>query len=242
MQKAALETVQSELRQKCSQCSLQELCLPRGLHAQDLAELDTLVTCEGPHHAGDFLFHAEDRFQALYAVRSGCYKSYTLDAEGGEQIWGFHLPGEILGLEAIHPGRHLCHAVALDTSTACCLPFDQLSEISSRLPSLRSQLFKTISKSLTDQLLRSQEHRAEERLALFLLDLSTRLGERGFAKHVLHLSMTRRDMANYLHLTPETISRALAHLQAEHIIAVEHRDIQLLDLERLKHQAAYPPD
>ncbi|MHB1766052.1 MAG: helix-turn-helix domain-containing protein [Gammaproteobacteria bacterium] len=231
------DSIHLELRQKCSQCSLQELCLPRGLYAQDLEQLDTVVVCEGPHHAGDFLLHTGDRFRSLYAVRSGSYKSYTIDRDGREQIWGFHLQGEIMGLDAIHPEQHLCNVVALDTATACSLPFDQLSAIASRLPGLRSQIFKTLSKSLSEQTIRSRENTAEERLAAFLVDLSTRLRERGFSERDLHLNMPRRDIANYLHLTAETISRSLARFQSEGLILVDHREIHLLDLSKLTKRA-----
>jgi CRP/FNR family transcriptional regulator len=226
-----------EIRQKCSQCSLQELCLPRGLHASDLEQLDTVVSCEGPHHEGDFLLRAGDPFRSLYAVRSGSYKSYTIDQDGREQIWGFHLPGEIMGLDAIHPERHICNVVALDTATACNLPFDQLSAIASRLPGLRSGLFKILSKNLAQQTLRSRDETAEERLAAFLVDLSSRLRERGFSERDLHLSMPRRDIASYLHLTAETISRSLARFQSEGLISVDHREIRLLDLARLTKRA-----
>ncbi len=237
MARSGADSIPAELRQKCSQCSLQELCLPRGLNVHDLERLDSLVLCEGPHHAGDVLVGAGDRFRALYAVRSGSYKSHTIDYEGREQIWGFHLPGELMGLDAIHPEHHLCTLTALDTATVCALPFEKLSEIAGELPKLRSQIFRMLGKSLSEQTTRLREESAEARLAGFLVDLSARLRERGFSERDLHLSMPRRDIANYLHLTAETISRLLARFQSDSLIAVDHREIHLLDLSKLMRRA-----
>ena len=222
------------LREACAVCSLKELCLPRGLDGEDFALLDSLVERRGPFHESDHLFRVGDRFQALYAVRAGSYKSYTLDSEGREHVLGFHLPGELLGLDAIYPGRHLCNALALDTASVCVLPYEQLSDLAGHLTGLRSQILRLMSKDIADNATLAGDFTAEERLAAFLNGLSERFRQRGYSPTEFHLSMSRRDIANYLRLATETVSRVFARFEKDGLIAVDRRAVHLLDLPRLR--------
>ncbi|HSC46698.1 MAG TPA: helix-turn-helix domain-containing protein, partial [Gammaproteobacteria bacterium] len=187
-----------------------------------------------PMHEGDHLFRVGDAFKAVYAVRAGSYKSYTVDSEGREHVLGFHLPGELLGLEAIYPARHVSNAVALDTASVCVLPYDRLQELAGEIGGLRNQLFRLMSKDIADAAALAGDFTAEERIAAFLLGLSRRFQQRGFSSQEFNLTMSRRDIANYLRLAPETVSRVFARFEKTKLIAVKQREIRLLDIARLQ--------
>lgn len=221
------------LRQACSKCSLAELCLPHGLNKEDTQRIDTLVQTSAPLHAGQHLFRVGDAFQAIYAVHSGYFKTYATDDTGREQVLGFHLPGELMGLGAIYPNQHPVNAVALDTATVCRLPYNDLAGLAAQMPSLQRQLLRLMSKDIVGSQALSGDFTAEERLAAFLMSLSHRLQLRGYSPTEFILAMTRRDIANYLRLATETVSRTLAQFQDDGLIAVERRNLRILDPERL---------
>lgn len=223
-----------EIKQACSGCSLRELCVPMGLAREDLERLDELVEREGPIPGGDHLFKLGQPFRELYAVRSGAFKSYVVDEEGREQVLGFHLPGELIGLDAIHPGKHRCEAVALDTSSVCVLPFDSLAELAQTVPSLQSTMFRLMSREISEKSELAADTRAEERIASFLMALSRRYKLRGYSATEFQLVMHRRDIANYLRLATETVSRVFKRFQEQDLIAVDRRQIKLLDRQRLE--------
>ncbi|MGH9552446.1 MAG: fumarate/nitrate reduction transcriptional regulator Fnr, partial [Terriglobales bacterium] len=219
----------AKLHAACSDCSLAHLCLPMGLCRTDLQRMDSLVTRSAPVHEGEHLFRVGDTFKAIYAVRAGCYKTYTVDSEGREHVLGFHLPGELLGLDAIFHGRHMCNAVALDTATVCMLPYAELTELSGEIEGLRTQLFRLMSKDIGGASTLAGDFTAEERIGAFLLDLARRLHQRGFSQSEFNLAMSRRDIANYLRLAPETVSRVFARFEKERLIRVERRNMHLAD-------------
>jgi len=226
-------TLQPKLQAACSTCSLSQLCLPMGLEQADLERMDTIVVRSPVMHEGEYLFRVGDPFKAIYAVRSGSYKSYTVDSEGREHVMGFHLPGELLGLDAIYPARHVCNAVALDTSAVCVLRYAELNDLVGRIDGLRMQLLRLISKDLADAAALAGDFTAEERIAGFLIGLSRRLQQRGYSSRQFNLTMSRRDIANYLRLAPETVSRVFARFEKDGVIAVEKRAIHLLDAAKL---------
>lgn len=237
----ATHDLHQRLRKVCSNCSLSELCLPMGLDRIDVERLDSVVAPEGPLHNGDHLYRAGDRFQAIYAVRSGYLKTYVVDDTGREQVLGFHLPGELVGLDAIYPARHQCNAMALDTATVCKLPYDQLSDLAGHIPSLQKQMFRLLSKDIHAGHVQSGDFTAEERLAGFLLSMSARLKQRGYSSTHFILAMPRRDIANYLRLATETVSRVFKRFQDDKLIAVERREIRLLDVPRLEEMCRAMP-
>ncbi len=224
----------NRLRQVCSSCSLRDLCVPLGLGEPEMARLDSIVEKSPPMKAGQHLFRAGDPMRSIYAVRSGTYKSYTLDSEGEEQVLGFHLPGELVGLDAIHPGQHQCNLMALDTAMACIMPFDELTQLASELPGLQRQIMRLLSKEITSLVPMAGDHSAEERMASFLLSLARRFGERGYSSRSFRLVMSRRDIANYLRLATETVSRVLRRFQDKGWISVDRRDVSLDDVEALR--------
>jgi len=224
----------NHLRKACSRCSLQDLCLPLGISAQDIETLDGIVETVGPLHQGDHLFHQSDHFQSLYAIRSGCVKSYIDTESGEEQVLGFHLPGELVGMDAIYRGSHQCSAMALDTAMICRLPFNDLSGLTREIPSLQKQLFRLMSRDLENTYMLSAHHTVEERLAAFLLGFGDRMQARGFSASHFVLPMSRQDIASYLRLAPETVSRALGHFAEESLIEISRRDIRLKNRSELE--------
>ena len=220
----------SQLRQACRSCSLRDLCLPVGMRPEDVHRLEHIVHVRGPMDRGAHLFREGDRFEAIYAVRSGALKTYHIDADGREHVLGFHLPGELLGLDAIYPRQNRCSAQALDASSVCVLPFGRLEQLAQEVPGLQHQILRLMSKDLSVTSERATDHTAEEKLAGFLLGLSLRTG----GKVDLTLVMPRRDIASYLRLATETVSRLFARFQKKKLIRVRRKRVELLDIKGLE--------
>ena len=218
----------------CSTCAFSAACLDQGFDKSRLAELHVLVAHVGPYAEGQHIFREGDPFGAIAAVRSGTVKTYVNDAEGREQVQGFFLPGEVIGLNAISHGRYPCNAVALDSVALCRFSFDTMAALATRLPGLQQHLFKLLSDDIGKAALLAGNYTADERMAAFLVSLSRRYAARGFSPTRFRLTMTRTDIANYLRLASESVSRGLRRLQDEQIIQVERREIELLDLPRLE--------
>jgi len=225
------------LKVSCKECNLRELCFPHGMSEEELMNMESVVDQPKPLHKNDFLYRDGDSTRAIYAVRSGCVKTMTESANGDEQIVGFHLPGELLGLDGFADGVHTCNALALETSSVCELPLDQLENICYELPSLQKQMRRIMGKEVSNDhklLLLLGKMTAEERLASFLLSLSARMEERHWKDNEFNLSMPRQDIANYLGMAVETVSRLFATFQNEKIIDVDRRHITILDMQRLR--------
>jgi CRP/FNR family transcriptional regulator, anaerobic regulatory protein len=221
----------------CQDCSLFQLCLPVGIDQSDLAEVDRIIKRRRPTQRGDQLFATGDKFRSIYAVRSGSLKTSVLTEDGSEQVTGFFLPGEIVGLDAIATGVHTCVARALETTSVCEIPYDELETIGARIPSLPRQLLRIMSREMHhDQLLLLLlgKRSADERLAAFLFSLSQRFGLRGYSPSEFNLSMSRNDIGNYLGLAVETVSRLFSRLQEDGILEVHSRHVQLRDISRLQ--------
>jgi CRP/FNR family transcriptional regulator len=166
-------------------------------------------------------------------VRAGTVKTYLLDADGREQVLGFHLPGEVIGLDAIHAARYPCNAVALDTVMLCRFSFPKMAMLATRMPGLQAQLFRLLSQDIGKAALLAGDFSADERMAAFLVALSRRFARRGFSATRLHLTMSRTDIANYLRLAPETVSRVLRRFQSDGLVAVDRRELEILSPDRL---------
>jgi CRP/FNR family transcriptional regulator len=221
---------------RCASCGLGMLCLPAGLDAAGSAALDLL---RGPVRAlqpGEHVFHAGGGFREVWAVRSGCVKTYVIDAEGREQVVGFALPGDLLALDAIHSGRHPTHAAALTKTALCPLGFERLAALAAERPALQARLFELLSREIGRERRTVGDAPADARLARFLLALAERYRRRGYAADDFLLPMARRDIANYLGLAPETVSRLFRRLCEDRLIAVERKRVRIADraaLERL---------
>lgn len=229
------------LRRSCRQCSLQQLCLPAGIGVDALTRMDELVRDRRVVDRGARLFRAGDRLSAVYVARSGAFKTIGVTPGGEPQLIGFHLPGELIGLDALGGGSHRCEAVALEASEVCEVPYRRLTAIAAQIPALQGQLLRVIGGGVE----RDQDHlgllmrrQAGERIALFLHGIGERYARIGQSATAFKLPMSREDIAHYLGLALETVSRGFTRLQDDGVIAAHGRHIEIVDadaLERLAH-------
>ena len=233
----------ARLRLGCAQCSLQQLCLPAGVNADELVRLEEIVRRKRPIERGERLFRFGDALTSVYVARHGAFKTIMLSESGEEQVVGFHLAGELIGLDALGTGKHRLEAIALTTAHVCEVPFLDLANVAAQLPSLQQQLLRVIGQSAD----RDQDHmgmlvrrQANERIALFLHGLSERLQRLGESGSQFKLPMSREDIARFLGLALETVSRGFSRLQEDGVISVLGRRLEILDhdeLDRLAHGA-----
>ncbi|HET6434236.1 MAG TPA: helix-turn-helix domain-containing protein [Xanthomonadaceae bacterium] len=222
----------------CSTCAFSQACLSQGMDKASLRDLHVLVEHIGPFHAGEHIFREGDPFEAIAAVRAGTVKTYVVDPEGREHVLGFHLPGEVIGLNAIDSETYPCNAVALDTVMLCRFSFPKIAVLAARLPGLQAQLFRLLSRDIGRAALLAGDWSADQRMAAFLIGLSRRLAARGFSPNRFQLTMARTDIANYLRLAPETVSRVLRRFQQDGLLAVDRREVELSDRPALEALAA----
>jgi CRP/FNR family transcriptional regulator len=226
-----------DIRSHCQKCSLYQLCLPVGLAEGDIDKLDEIIKRRRPVEKGDYLYRIGDPFHSLYAVRAGSLKTYTTNQNGEDQVIGFHLPGELLGLDAISTGVHTSSARALETANVCEIPFSRLEELSLKIPGLQHHMYTLMSQELKEDhchLAVLAHTPVEGRLASFLVQLSERFRQRGYSATDFNLSMSRNDIANMLGMAVETISRLLGQFQEQGLLYVERKHVQILDLTRLQ--------
>ncbi|HFC8517212.1 TPA: fumarate/nitrate reduction transcriptional regulator Fnr [Neisseria weaveri] len=226
-----------QLKALCSTCSLKELCLPVGLRPMEFEQLDAVIRQSRRLKKGEYLFRAGEVFTSLFAIRTGFFKTTVASQDGRDQVTGFFMSGELVGMDGICSHVHSCDAVALEDSEVCELPFAHMEELGRQIPSLQTHFFRLMSREIVrDQgvMLLLGNMRAEERLAAFLLNLSNRLYSRGFAANDFILRMSREEIGSYLGLKLETVSRTLSKFHQEGWISVEHKHIRILDAQVLK--------
>jgi len=226
-----------KLKLSCGQCNLRELCFPYGMPEAELSKLDAAVEKRRPLHKGDFLYRENDNAMAIFAVRSGSVKTMVESPNGEEQIVGFHLAGELVGLDGFRDDKHTCSCIALETSSVCELPITHLEDLCQQMPELQKQMRRIMGKEVKSDhamLLMLGKLSAEEKLASFLLSFSRRMEERHWKADDFVLSMPRQDIANYLGLAVETVSRLFAHYHDEGIIEVDRRRIHIKQMQRLR--------
>ncbi|MGE8176816.1 fumarate/nitrate reduction transcriptional regulator Fnr [Pseudomonas fluorescens] len=226
------------LKAACANCSVLELCLPIGLTDQEVERLDTLIIQRVKVKKGAALYRTGDSLRSLYAVRIGSFKTTVLSLDGREQVTGFQIPGEMLGLDAISEEQHTCNAFALEDSEVCPIHFAQLEKLSRELPTLQHNLNKLLSREIVrdhDMLMLMGKMNSDERLAAFLLNLSQRLSLRGYSSREFVLKMRREEIGSYLGLRLETICRGIAHLRDQALVEISGRNVTILDMDRLKH-------
>ncbi|WP_445147268.1 cyclic nucleotide-binding domain-containing protein [Dyella sp. Tek66A03] len=221
----------NQLRRSCGDCALHELCLPTGIDDSDLMRLDAAVRDRRTIHRGDTLFRQGDTFHALYVVRAGSLKTFVESQDGDLQMLGFHLPGEIVGMDALTGDHHLCSAQALERTSICELPYEQLQHVVQQVPALYRQLMRIISREVVAEqrhLVMMGKQQAQERLAIFLHSLADRYGRLSRDPTNLTLPMTRSEIASYLGLVIETVSRLFSRMEAAGILTVNRRTIHVL--------------
>jgi CRP/FNR family transcriptional regulator len=227
-----------DLKSHCSTCTMRELCLPVGLSPEDLRQVDNVIGTRVKLRKGESLYRAGEPFSALYAVRLGSLKTTVLAEDGREQIAGYHMLGDIIGLDGIGTDRHGCQAVALEDTEVCVMPFDRLEELARKVAPLQHNLHQFLAREITRDhsvMLLLGSMRAEERLAVFLLNLSERYRRRGYSSTEFVLRMTREEIGSYLGLKLETVSRLFSRFQEEGVIQVQGRSVKILDLAALRH-------
>jgi len=221
----------------CASCNLRELCLPVGMSVEQMDRLDAIVATRRSVIRGDALYRAGDPFASLYAVRTGFFKTCVSSEDGRDQVTGFQMGGELLGLDGIGSDRHTCDAIALEDANVCVIPYHQLEDLSRELSDLQRQFHRIMSREIVRDhgvMLLLGSMRAEERLAAFLLNLTQRLHMRGYSQSALILRMTREEIGSYLGLKLETVSRTFSKFQDEGLLEVKQRQIRILDLDALK--------
>lgn len=224
------------LKASCKNCSLVELCLPRGLDSDDLHSLDDVIKQRTLLQKNEVIFSQGEESGCIFAVRSGSVKTFTTAKNGEEQILGFHLPGELLGLDGIDNRIHSCSGVALDTATICELPVKDLNVLCVKIPGLQQQLLNLISNEITKDhtmLLLLARRNAEQKLATFFANLSSRFKARGYSADEFDLTMSRYDIGNYLGLADETVSRLISKFRDQKLIEAERKKITILDHDLL---------
>ena len=227
----------TSIKVACSNCNLRELCMPLGLNESEMKRVDEVVATRRKVARGDNLFRNGDRFNALYAIRTGFFKTRISAEDGRDQVTGFQMAGEIIGLDGIVSDHHTCDAVALEDAEVCVMPFDRIEELSREIASLQRHVHKIMSREIVREngvMLLLGSMRAEERLAAFLLNLVQRLHARGFSQSELVLRMTREEIGSYLGLKLETVSRTFSKLVEDGIVEVKQRHVRILNPDGLK--------
>jgi len=227
----------SKLNQvSCNNCGLDNICLPRGLSHQEIDSISQIVKAKKTLQRGEFIYHEGDNFRGILAIKSGSAKLVGADQHGNEHILNILLPGELLGFDGLSNDKHSCAAIALETTSFCLLPADNMEDLFQNIPSLTRELFRHSGEKMLEdknQLILSKRP-AEERLAYFLISLSERLKRRGFSASEFKLSLSRQEIGNHLGLALETVSRLLKKFQDDQLIVVQNRFITITDLAALK--------
>jgi CRP/FNR family transcriptional regulator, anaerobic regulatory protein len=226
----------------CSNCCLQDVCLPCGLTADKLRAIDELTRLKRRVARGAALYRAGEAFDALYAIRSGSFKAVGVSRSGEEKVIGLYLPGEVMGLDSINPRQHRYDAIALEDSEVCIVPYGRLTELALRIPDLQTQLLRLLSGDISRDeglmlLLGGMD--AEQRLAAFLLSLSRRYQKLGYASSRFNLRMTREEIGSYLGLTLETVSRLFSRLQRDGLIKTHQREVHLKNVDLLRERVRH---
>jgi CRP/FNR family transcriptional regulator, anaerobic regulatory protein len=221
------------LSQPCPVCTLQPVCVPWGLEPEDLERLERIVEHPETLPAGSHLFQFGDPLRAIYVVRNGAFKVYRTDSWGRERVLGFCLAGELVGIDGIYPQRHVSHALALQASDVCALPYAQLAARMEQSEGLRRQIFRLVSRDNTHNLTLTRDSNADERMARFLLDMSWRHQSRGRPHLEFDLPMSRQDLGNYLRISVDMIGRVFDRFVARDLLIVRRESVKLLDMDQL---------
>lgn len=223
-------------KESCANCRVRDLCLVLGLNPDDAQRLDLIIPQRLKIRKNAALFRADEPMQYLHAIRYGFFKTTFASEDGREQLTGFQMPGDLLGLDGINSHRYTCDAIALEDSEVCPIHFNQLERLSRELPSLHHNLNRIFSQEVVkdhEMLMWLGNLNAEERLGAFLLNLSTRMQHRGYSPYAFVLRMTREDIGAYLGLRLETVCRAIAYLRSNGMVSISGRAVEILDYERL---------
>lgn len=227
----------SKLTSQCQCCSLSALCLPIALADEDVNRLDQIIERKRPLKKGEILFRQGQKFDSVFAVRTGTLKTFNITNSGEEQITGFYCPSELVGLSGINNSVYPVSAKALETTTVCEIPFSHLEHLSTQIPSLKHQLFRVMSRKICDDqqmMVLLGKKNADEKVASFIMNLSDRFKMRGYSATAFRLAMSRGEIGNYLGLAVETVSRVMTRFQKNELIQVDGKEISIVDLKEIQ--------
>jgi len=232
-----MNEMKSAFNASCSNCGLQKVCFPTGLLKTDISRLDDIVERKSPYKKSDHLYQVGDKFNSIYAIRAGVVKLYTYSDSGEEIVHGFYLPGDVIGFDGLMDKHYSYNAVALDSTSVCNLPYDELSDLALKIPNLNQQIMMVMSKKMQDGRMHSElliKRNADQRVAQFIWDMAERYKNRGYAHDEFRLSILHRDVALYLGLTPETVSRILAKFNTDGIVSWKKKEVVIFDEGKLR--------
>ena len=220
----------------CNNCNLDSICLPRGLNRDEVEDLSIVVKNNAVLQKGEYIYRQGDEFQSIVAIKSGTAKLVTLDDQGNEHILNVLLPGELIGFDGLYQNKYTCSAIALEIINYCELPAAQFDAVCKNIPSIARELFKHSSEIINESQGRmiTNKRSAEEKLAIFLLNLSDRLKKRGFSAVEFNIPLSRQEMGDYLGLTIETVSRMLKQFQNDKLINIQKRHVEIIDIQGLR--------
>jgi CRP/FNR family transcriptional regulator len=237
----AVKGFREQAQVACSQCSLVELCLPRGLTHEELEVFEQVVTPKKPLNKSEYLYRAGEPMTSLYTVKTSAFKANIDSVDGQENIVGFFMPGELMGLDGIASGRYQCDMIALSDAHVCQLAYSEFEQVAEKFPVLRREILSISSTNMTTaqkMLMFIGKRPVEERLAMFLINISQRFKARGLSESRFQLPMSRHDIANYLGMAPETISRQFKKLQDQGLVSIQNRDLTINDTAALRNSVA----
>ncbi len=233
----AVKSFHRQAQVACSQCSLVELCLPKGLTAEELAVFEQAINQKKPLRKSEYLYRAGDEMTSLYTVKTGAFKAIIDSIDGQENIVGFFMPGELMGLDGIASGQYQCDMIALSYAHVCQLSYRDFEQVAEKFPVLRQEILSISSINMTTaqkMLMFIGKRPVEERLAMFLISISQRFKARGQSEIRFQLPMSRHDIANYLGMAPETISRQFKKLQDQELVSIQNRDLSINNIAALR--------
>lgn len=229
--------MKSAFNASCLNCGLQKICFPTGLQKSDIDLLDEIVERKSPYKKNQHLFQTGEVFKSIYAIRAGAIKLYTYSDSGEEVVHGFCLPGDVVGFDGLLEDAYQFNAVALDTTSICNIAYENLSDLASKVPNLNKQMMSVMSKKMQEGRLHTElliKRNADQRVAQFIWNMAERHQQRGYAHDEFRLPILHRDVALYLGLTPETVSRILAKLNADGVVSWKKKEVVIFNEEQLK--------
>ena len=227
-------------RSNCLQCGLQKICFPKGLFRSDVERLEQVVDKIPTLDRGEILFKAGDKFKSLYAIKAGMVKIYSINDNDEEIIHGFYLPGDVVGSEALADKVHLFNAVAQDVTSVCSIEMEQLQDLSKVVPNLYTHILGIMSRDIVDGRIHNElltKKSADQRVAYFLWTMVERYQLRGYQYTQFRLNILHKEVASFLNLTPETVSRVMAKMAKDEILSWKKKEVKVLNIERLKNLA-----
>ncbi len=224
----------------CTQCGLQKICFPKGLYRTDIELLENIVDVKPSIYKGDYLFKSGDEFLSLFAVKSGLIKVFSVSENELEIIHGFYLPGDVVGVDALAQKKYSFNAVALDVTSVCGINMSQMEKLSKLVPNLNMNVLNIMSQEIIEGRLHAElltKKRAEQRVAYFLWSMVERFRDRGYCYTDFRLNILHKDMAIFLNLTPETVSRVLTQFYKKNILTWKKKEVSVFNLSILKNLA-----